>query len=265
MTKTMNVMDVERKKEHTYMPLIFCAIVFFSLLLLRDSYSVGINKYIFLVIVCLSAVCMKMTHLIYLFCFLFPLYVGLPGNYLTLILLVRLLFDIHHVKASSFIITMVIAAYILLQNFFTGHTGIVPMMFIAGVILVLLLFTYKQNLDPFPMIMMYSAGVASLGLIMLISTLQVYDFSDLMSVAFRLGMGGVNYVEKGIMNVSIDPNFYGMYSIAAISLSFPYIFRLETKLITKVCLICFAIVQMVVALVGLSRAFVLVFVVWILL
>ena len=266
MTKKSNTtIDISQKSNYSYMSIIIWGGIFFFFLLMRDAYSVGINKYIFLAMICVCAVYMKTNHLIYLFCFLFPLYVGLPGNYMTLVLIVRLGFEIHRFKVSSFMLSVAIAIYMFIQNIMTGYTGIVPMMFIAGTVLILLLFTYRQNLEALPMVLMYSAGVAALGFIMLSSTLKVYALTDLMSVSFRLGSSSVDYVDEGIMNVSVDPNFYGMFSIASISMVFPLLFQPKIKPIVKVLLSFFSLTQLIVCLIGLSRAFILVFVVWLLL
>ena len=54
-------------KKTSYGTIVLWGLVFFFLLLLRDSYSVGINKYIFLGITCVCALYMKTSDLIYLF------------------------------------------------------------------------------------------------------------------------------------------------------------------------------------------------------
>lgn len=266
MIKTNSENTVLYKEKNSNISIIIAALLIFVLLLMRDTYSIAINKYIFLFVVGLCTVCMKINNLIYLFCFLFPLYVGLPGNYLTLLLIIRLVFSVRIFNASSLMLSMAVAVCIFIQNILTGYTGIVPMILIAGVILVLMLFTCnKEILDPLPMILMYSAGVAALGLIMLLSTLQVYELIDLMSTSFRLGSSSVKYVEDEIMNVSVDPNFYGMFSIASISLAFPLILNSRTKSGVKICLIIFVLTSLIVCLIGLSRAFVLIFAVWMIL
>ena len=259
MIKPINLKNISEKRNYLY---IIGAIVFFVLLLLRDAYSVEVNKYVFLAIVCVCAVLLRTKDIIYLFCFLFPLYVGLPGNYMTIVLIIRLLFEINRFKLSSLILSVLVAVYIFVQNIVTRYTGTVPMMFVVGIILILLLFTYKENLEPIPMIVMYSAGVAALGIIMLVSTLNVYELSDLMETSFRLGSSNVDYVSKEIMNVSIDPNFYGTFAIASISTAFPVIFKYSSKSFVKLCLAVFVGIQIVVALIGLSRAFIIIFAVW---
>lgn len=264
MTKINETINIEQKSKRSHIAVVIWCIIFFLLLFMRDTYSVGINKYVFLAITCMCAVTMKTNQLVYLFCFLFPLYVGLPGNYMTLVLIIRLIFDVHKFKASSLFLSMLLSGTVLLQNIATDHTGIVPMMFIPGIILILMLYTYKNNLDRITMIIMYTAGVAALGFIMLSSTLRVYELSDLMSTSFRLGSSNVDYVAEGIMNVSVDPNFYGLFSIASISLAFPLAFDKKNKLSVRLCLTIFVFMQLIVCLIGLSRAFILVFVAWIL-
>lgn len=248
-------------------PVYFWSTVFTVLLFLRDSYSVGINKYLFIVITVLCAITMKPKQLIYLFSFLFPLYVGLPGNYMTLIFLLRLSLDYKNIlfRRSSVFFTVAISLFIFLQNYITGYTSITHMMFIPGVVLVLFLFSYRINLDYKMMILLYSFGVASLGMIMLISTLQVYELSSLMSVAFRLGSASVNYVSSNVMNVNVDPNYYGLFAIAAISAGIPLIRGTTISRIEKTLLLVALISIVTVCLLGLSRAFVMVLVIWMIL
>lgn len=250
------------EKENSYIWLIFWSAVFFLLLLARDTFSIGINKNIFILITCFCAVTMKIPQLVYLFCFLFPLYVGLPGNYMTLILLARILMNKNSFKAPTFIASLLVCTFIAAQNLIKGTVGIVQMIYIAGILLVMMLFAVKDQLDPKLLIILYSAGVAALGFIMLTATLKVYNLSDLMSNSFRLGTTNVNYVDQGVMNVSVDPNFYGMFSIAAISLAIPLTLKSRVKPIIKFSLIGFVIVQIMICLVGLSRAFILVFIAW---
>ena len=263
MVMASNTMNSLQKTKKTYGSLILWALIIFFLLFLRDAYSVGINKYIFLGITCVCVFYMKTSDLIYLYCFLFPLYVGLPGNYMTLVLVVRLLLETRRFKATSLVLTLFIAAFMVFQNYTTGNIGITHMMYIPGLFVVLMLFTHRQKLDIMPMVLMYSAGVAALGFIMLVSTLRVHSLVDLMSNAFRLGTSNSAYTEENIMRVSVDPNFYGAFAISAISLAFPLFLHPNTSKIRKAWFIIFAFIQLVVALTGLSRAFILVLLLWI--
>lgn len=107
-------------------------------------------------------------------------------------------------------------------------------------------------------------GVAALGLIMLISTLQVYDFVDLLTSSTRLGDDSMHFAEEGIMNVSIDPNFYGMFAITAISTGVEVLSGYESALSGSERSLMLVAVgsSLVVALIGLSRAFFMVLCVW---
>lgn len=238
---------------------------FFVLLLARDAYSVSVNKYILLALACLSVVTLSTDKLIGLFCFLFPLYVGLPGNYMTLLLIVRLLVDINNIrfKVTSLLLTACVCLFVFVQNVILGYTGIVYMVYIAGILLILLMFSYRGRLSRVMLITAFSAGVAALGFIMLTATLQVYEISELMSSFQRLGAEATNYAAAGIMNVSIDPNFYGTFVIAAVSTAFPLIADKQVTRSTRIFLIVMSVVSVVVCIVGLSRAAVLMLAVWV--
>lgn len=243
------------------------AVAFFVLLLLRDAYSVQMNKYILLALACVGAVTLPTGQLIGLYTFLFPLYVGLPGNYMTLLLIARLLLDIQklRIQPSSLLLTVGLCGFVLIQNVATDHTGMVPMVYIAGIVLILLLLSYRGELNTKMLITMFSAGVAALGFIMLTATLQVYELSELMDVGQRLGAADTDYVSSGIMNVSIDPNFYGLFMIAAVSTAVPYAMNKQASAKQRFCLLAFSVISVLVCLVGLSRAAVLILAVWLLL
>ena len=247
-----------------YGMLILWTVAFFVLLLLRDAYSVTVNKYILLALACVSVVTLSTDKVIGLYCFLFPLYVGLPGNYMTLLLIARLLVDMKNLrfKATSFLLTLCVGAFVLCQNLFLGQTGIVQMVLIAGVAVILLLFSYKGDLNKIMLVLMFSAGVAALGYIMLTATLQVYELSDLMSSYQRLGADSTDYVSSTVMNVSIDPNFYGAFAIAAVSTAAPLALEKETKRGLRILLLSFTVVSIFVCIVGLSRAAFLILALW---
>lgn len=267
MTERVSIPKQEKVKLGDKPVLVLSAVVFFVLLLLRDSFSVGINKSIFIALTVACAALMKIETLVCLFCFLFPLYFGLPGNYMTLILMARMLISFNKLKfkASSFFLTFLIAVFVFLQNLITGYTGIVPMMFVVGTIAVLMMFSYSKQYDINMMILMFSAGVAALGFIMLKSTLNVYELSDLLSVGFRLGSSGVDYAEEGVMNVNVDPNYYGMFTVCAFSIAAPQFLDRGISFLHKIFISFFLAVALLVSLVGLSRAFIIVFAIWILL
>lgn len=257
----------EDRKNERYWMLIIMIGIFFSLLFLRDAYSFSVNKMIFVILTAVCAGVLKKNHFIYLFIALFPLYVGLPGNYMTPIFLARLLLDVKLTKrvVPSMMLTCIIAVFVFLQNIYHGATGIVPMMFIVGLVVVFLMFSECEKMNQTAMIIAYSAGVAALGFIMLYSTLRIHDFSQLLSPAFRLGTGNAGYAEDGVMNVSVDPNFFGTFSISAIATAIPLLSKKNVSILSKLLIVIFSCSNLAVSLIGLSRSFLLLLSIWVVL
>lgn len=154
-------------------------IVIAILLLARDAFGVGINKYLLLLLLLPALLLFKERYALMLWVFLMPLYVGLPGNYITLIFLLRFL--LHEVSTGRFkvykipfILTAFLASFVFIQNIFYNDTGIYYMIFIVE-LFVVYFFMMQDHRSYFPdMMLAYSFGVAMTGIIMLIATLQTY-------------------------------------------------------------------------------------------
>lgn len=250
---------------------IFIAIIAFIILLLsmRDIGGIGVNKYLFLIITAVAAFALPIDRVMYFIAFVMPLYVGLPGNYMTLIFLARFLFDCQklHIKTSTFIFCVLAGSYALIQAFITNHTAIPELMFFPGMILIMFMFSIDVKISKKNLILSYATGVAALGLIMLIHTLQIYEFNDLLNSATRLGAIIIDYNKTDEMLINVDPNFYGFFSIAAISLGVESIdYRKKEKLSRHDMFEIVVIISCImVGLIGLSRAFLLVLIAWLLL
>jgi len=231
------------------------------MLLMRDSYGISINKYIFVLLIGIVTFLLPIDKVICLISFLMPLYVGLPGNYLTLVFLLRFLFALSKINLNNLATLFSIATgfYVFIQGVITNHTAMAELVFLPGLILVMLMFSKDIKVDKTRVVIYYVFGVASLGLIMLISTLQEYDLSDLLDSTFRLGS-----VDPDIIRVSMDPNFYGMFVIAAISLACQFVLKkgATTTKAENILTILSLIAGIVVAFIGLSRSFILVLIVW---
>ena len=234
------------------------------MLFLRDAYGVNIHKYIFLLIIATVSFIFPIDKTMCLIAFIMPLYVGLPGNYLTLIFLVRFLVEGRKFKLNGYnlVFCILTGGYIVVQCMITQHTAIAELMFFPGLVLVMFMFAKGIYYDKAKLIVCYCAGVAALGLIMLVSTLRVYDLSDLLDVSFRLGSSNVDYINPNIMNVSVDPNFYGAFVVAALSTSVPLIVNSTVNKMEKIFLAVCAVVSGCVVLVGLSRASVIILLLW---
>ena len=244
----------------------FYVILFSLLLFIRDCGGIGINKYLFVVLTFVVVCTLDIKKTLCLFCFLMPLYVGLPGNYMTFIFFGKFLFEWKNFNLSPalFISTMFASIFVFLQNVIFGTTSIGEMSTIPGLIIVMFLFAYKGDLNKKSMITYYVVGVAITGLIMLFTTLNEFSFSEILTSTNRLG-AGYNKTElfglEGDMLVSLDPNYFGLFAIAAISVGYPLLFAKEIKS-QKVILIISLLTTLAVALIGLSRAFLLVLIIW---
>ena len=232
------------------------------LLLLRDTFGLGVNKYTFVAIALVAVMVFDMNKSLCLLFFMLPLYVGMPGNYITIIFLIKFLFQLRNIKfkMGMFISTFAACIFVFVQNIMQSFTTVAHMSTITGIIIVFLLFSYTEDVDKNEMIYMYVIGVAVMGLIMLISTLQVYELSELMSSASRLGTEKFQY-GSGSMVINVDPNYYGLFTISAVSLGFRMMYS-ELSKFKKFILVASMISALSVALIGLSRAFVLVLIIW---
>lgn len=236
------------------------------LLLLRDTFDVSVNKYIFLAIIGVTTFTLSIDRVLYLIAFIMPLYVGIPGNYMTLIFLIRFLMESKRAKIDKYnwIFCILAGGYAFVNAVATNSTEIAQLAFFPSMVLVMLIYSLDVPYNKDRLVLCYSMGVAALGLIMLISTLQVYDFVDLLTSSTRLGDDSMHFAEEGIMNVSIDPNFYGMFAITAISTGVEVLSGHESALSGSERSLMLVAVgsSLVVALIGLSRAFFMVLCVW---
>ncbi len=261
-TAVSNKKSVRINAEYVILSL-FCA-AFVLLLFMRDYVSIEVNKYIFVLMACVAVITLKSDKVILLLAFLSPLFVGLPGNYIEFVFLIRFLFDYKKIKVKtmSLVFAVLVSVYIFVQNVVTEYTSIIHMMFIFGVFIVLLMFSYQIKIDTQMLALFYVLGVAAMGLIMLLSTLRVFDISYIMNTSARLGTSNANYAPLSEMKVSMDPNYYGLFAISALSVAFPQILRKEGSLIYKILLLAAAVSCMIVAFMGLSRAFLIVIIAW---
>lgn len=256
-------------KESKYSTRLIAGIVLIILLLsMRDIGGFPVNKYLFLVITAVTAFALPIEQVMCFIAFVMPLYVGLPGNYMTLIFLARFLFDCRKLcfKVTTFVFCALAGGYALMQALITNHTAIPELMFFPGMILVMFMFSLNVKVEKSKLILSYATGVAALGLIMLIHTLQFCDFGDLLTSTNRLG--SILQEQKNEMVINVDPNYYGLFCIALITLCVKFLNSNSAKSIdkkSKALMILLTVTCVTVCLIGLSRAFVLVMIVWLLL
>lgn len=258
--------SIRDKKKNQWIIYITGVLICLSLLA-RDVMGVELSKYVLLLIALLPIVFAKIEYLVSYICFLIPLYVGLPGNIVSVCLLVRLFYEAvnNTIKLDriGFILTYLVVAYVFIQNIVTGYTSVFNLMsafdFFTLFLVMSALNQYRKIKES---IFAFALGNFALGIIMLSATLSFYSLTDLMNPATRLGYTGMLLGNSGSsMATSIDPNFYAMNVIATIasgSLIYP---KLGTKLERAVLLISmFGCV--VCCLIGLSRTFIILLLIW---
>ena len=236
---------------------------------MRDVMGVGINKYLFLIIAVIPILLVRFEDVIVFAAFLLPLYVGLPGNYITVVLIARLFVAFYNkeVKCRNnlFWTSLALFAYYFCSNAIYGYmgpyhiVGTFDFLVFAFLANATLQYDKKDNV-----ILAYGAGVASVCVVMLMATLRFFSFADLMSGGARLGATGMlfNMIE-GDFATSLDPNFNGYNVIALLSCVYPILPRL--KGFRRFFALIVTLISVIIGLAGLSRAFVLALGVWILL
>lgn len=233
----------------------------------RDMFGIGINKYLFLAIAIIPILFADAEGFATFVCFLIPLYVGLPGNYISVFLLVRLLHEVYTrkilIEKTGFILTALVVTYILLQDFFTGYTGIYNLMAALDFIVLALLMKEIREYDiGTNAIVAYSIGNFILGIVMLSATLSYYSLEDLMNPATRLGYTGMLIGNSGAsMATSIDPNFYAMNTMASISTMCLIFHNIKSKNAKIISLIS-VFGSTICCLIGLSRTFIILLALW---
>jgi len=244
--------------------LFMSSVAIFGLLFLRDAMGYSVNKWIFLIILAPLLLFLSERNMMTLWCFVMPLYVGLPGNYLTLIMLARfgLKYILNGFKAKDpvlFITVFLAAIYILAQNLFFGITTIFRNMFVIELFIAYFVFCEEEKNNFGRMFTSYAVGVATVGIIMLVYTLRLYGLDELFTASTRLG----STARPDEMTIIIDSNYYGLYVIAVLSIGWLMLRKrqLSRKQMVLVSLSMFAAIF--VACVGLSRAFILGMALWV--
>lgn len=238
-------------------------ILIVSLLFLRDAMGMYVNKWIFLIILAPALLFMRERNMMALWAFIMPLYVGLPGNYLTLIITVR--FALNYIarglklaEPNLFIWVLITAIYILAQNMFYGITNIFRNIFVVELIIAYIVFCSDTKSYFKSMYTAYATGIAVVGVIMLAYTLRIYGIQELFSAANRLG----STARSDTMTVIIDSNYYGTYVIASVSIGWLLLQKNKTTFFQKIWIIVAVVVALLVACIGLSRSFILVLALW---
>lgn len=256
------------EKEYKWGKVIAFALIIFVGLMLRDSYGVNINKYLLLLVCLIPIFTFDTVRLCAFLSFIFPLYVGLPGNYISVFILLRFAFEALHkgikVDVYVFVLTFFLSMYIFCQNLFFDYMSIYTLMGAMDFVVLLFFATIMFRDNSVKLVFLfYAAGIFSMAFIMLMTTLNYYSITELLVSSSRLGTTGMLSGETvSAMVVSIDPNFLGMDVIAVLSTGCLLFYKIKA-VAQKMLLTIMLVVTSAICLLGLSRAFLIILIVWI--
>jgi hypothetical protein len=250
-----------------YLNMYAVTIAIIILLFLRDVGKIGISKYMLLTVAGMYILTASIDKMICFICFLMPLYIGLPGNFITILVFVRFVISsisrpqLIKINRKQFIVAIFLSLFIFIQNIVLDYTGVYHMIFSVEIIVVLFMLSYRGILDKKQCIFMYIMGVAVVGIVMLFNSLDTYTLSQLLSSASRIGVTVVRGNITG-MSLYIDPNYYGYFCITALSCGWVMLSD-NLPSIKKAVLILTLIIVLFVSFIGLSRAFFIVLALWV--
>ncbi len=247
--------------------LLVFVVLFSALIFVRDVFNVPINKFIFLGIVGISLFLTQFKYSLLICSFILPLYVGLPGNYITLIILVRFVLEIvlnprrFHFKPSIILLTVIFTIYSIIHNMeFETNTLYYMACACAFLIFTIILASDLSMDERRLMILFYIVGVFIVGITMTAVELRHYNITDFFNSTFRFGIQEVD--NESSMITLVDPNFYGINAISVLSLAFLLFVDNDTSAKIKRYSIILAIIITVICLFGLSRSYVLCVALW---
>lgn len=194
-------------------------ILFMLLIFSRDVWGIAVNKYIFVAITFMVLGVLDTRKTLEFFWFLVPLFNGLPGNYICLLILLKLVFKLKNKALGA--CSMLYAALIfsfevmhiselsnILNYFFWG---------IKLTLFIIISIQEKNDLDFKNIILAFSSSFVFCGIVMLICVNDMGYLQQVMEGRYRFGDFSeisLDYVRT--MRLSIDPNFLGLFALSAI-------------------------------------------------
>lgn len=196
-----------------------CCALLGALILLRDGFSVPVGRSILLFAATAVIVFLNADETRLFVFFLLPLYPGLPGNYLTLLLVGKLLFLAcreparFRFSAKTMGAVLFFAAYLWGQNLILGEISAYS--FALGVEWGLL-FLLASDRAPLPIraaVLVFSFAVMLSGTAALFVFANEHSFAEIFSGAVRFG----DIYHTDGMHMTLDPNFLGFSCLAGMA------------------------------------------------
>ncbi len=210
----------------TLQSLLFVLFVFFlsGLLYIRDIGGLDIDKFLLLGIVVVYALLADYTHLIMLTAFVLPLTIGLPGNYILPILCALILIKGgKRMRVPNIIwsVVLLISIYELIHIFifassfeiptFVGYCSFLFLSFFIGC-------SSDARSDEYKNALSFCIGTVVMLVIIMINFQQLLG-ENFLEESIRMGNVSA-YTNEEKMTLKTNPNNIGLFSIAAISISF---------------------------------------------
>jgi len=193
--------------------------LFMLLIFLRDVEGVSVNKFLFIIITAVALLAFDTRKTIIFFSFLLPLFNGIPGNYICLLILLKLVFSLKNQSLGIYSIFYALIVFCYEFMHIVELSSILQYCF-WGMNIALLLVVLLQEKDSFDlqgMLIAFSVAFVFCGTVMLICVEEMGYLEDVISGRYRFGDFSeisLNYTRS--MRLTIDPNYLGLFSLSSI-------------------------------------------------
>lgn len=228
------------------------------LLILRDVFSLSINKLIFVAIALMLMLISKFETVVHMICFTFPLICGLPGNYILLVAIAILLLKSYNCLNCKQIILILSVAFLELFSsiWYTQIPWLDMIAYICalGIMFFLLFDSRRINYKSICTIFFWSLSL--LCMLIFINTIKSAPQNWMTQYAngyFRFG--DEHYDEHNGMMIALNANSLAYYSLLGIF--FGISIWNESSTVKKIFIILLIIFDFAIGILTNSRSFVL--------
>ena len=259
--KTLELEELNFEEKRIQPLLIFSCLAIAILLFCRDALSISINKTFFTVIILFTTCFINIPNAIYYMFFLFPLGAGLPSNYFILFFLMKFLINStleqenYKISFKKTIAVVCLTIFVLVQNICFKYTGMYHTSLALGYILIYYMTSFQGKPDLRRMLYFSIVAIFIICFIMLFATLKEHSFTDLLDGTLRFA-GSAQFGVRENMRLLMDPNYLSFYALSALT-SLYILIKKKMPFITTVVFITLVAFSCFVALLALSRAYIL--------
>lgn len=234
---------------------IFACISTILLIMLRDITGAAVNRYIFVAIALVSSVFMDIENCIAYMFFLMPLFNGLPGNYMRVVLLAAILIKRKSPKVQKIAFLSCMALCILEFMHIQAFSEVSNYVFWAISLLFVGMVANDclEYIDEKKCILLFAISTALAFLVIFIVTYKMGYLELILYGRYRFGDFSdfaPAYITS--MHLTLDPNFLGLYCI--VSVMSVYVLVAYNK-VKKSIALPIIVVDLIWGIVSLSRTF----------